>query len=230
MRSAKHLSLLWVVLGLFVGVAVAEQPGASPRINQPYVNPDYSTWVERFESPGREVYDHRDAVVTASGVKPGMAVADVGAGTGLFTELFARAVGSKGKVYAVDVSPEFIRNIELRMKKAGFGNVTGVQSSQEDTKLAPGSVDLVFICDTYHHFEKPRAMLASIRRALRPGGALVIVDFERVEGKSSGWIMHHVRAGKDVVIREVEAAGFQLRESELKALNDNFFLRFARSK
>jgi len=229
MRTARHL--LWLPTSLFLlsGAAQAES-GANPHINQPYADPDYDTWVERFERPGREAYDQRLAILKATGAKAGMAIADVGAGTGLYTELFARAVGERGQVYAVDISPTFIEKIRQRMQKAGLRNVSGLLSTQNETRLPPNSVDLVFICDTYHHFEKPTAMLASIHRALRPGGSLVIVDFQRIEGKSSGWIMGHVRAGKNVVIREVGKAGFELRESELKGLNDNFFLRFVRLK
>ncbi len=86
-------------------------------------------------------------------------------------------------------------------------------------------MDLAFVCDTYHHFEYPRRMLGSIRRALRPGGALVIIDYRRVPGRSSPWVMGHVRAGKETVISEVQAAGFRL-VSEQQFLQENYFLTF----
>jgi SAM-dependent methyltransferase len=200
--------------------------GADPALNRPYQNPDYPQWVERFESPGREVYDRRAAIVAASGVKPGMSVADIGAGTGLFTREFARAVGASGKVYAVDIAAAFVDNTVRTAREQGLNNVVGVVNTQDDTRLPSASIDLAFVCDTYHHLEQPRAMLTSIRRALRPGGALIVIDFEREEGKSSGWVLGHVRAGREQVIREIEAAGFRFVGAE-NILKDNFYLRFA---
>jgi predicted methyltransferase len=90
-------------------------------------------------------------------------------------------------------------------------------------------VDVAFICDAYHHFEDPGAMLASIRGALRPGGTLVVVDFERVPGRSPDWVLKHVRAGKDEFRAEIEAAGFRF-EGEVKLMRENYFLRFTRDR
>lgn len=216
--------LLFTAL-LAVPLAVAESHGADPAINRPYHDPDYAQWVKRFESPGREVYDRREAIVQASGAGPGMKVADIGAGTGLFTMLFARAVGPAGKVVAVDIAENFLNNIQARARAEKLDNVSTKVSNQTETRLAPGSVHLVFLCDTYHHFEQPAAMLDSIHRALKPGGTLVVIDFERIEGKSSNWVLDHVRTGKETVIREIEAAGFKLLADE-PLLRENFFLRF----
>jgi len=203
------------------------QDGASPAINRPYQDPDFAQWVERFERPGREVYDRRDVIVSHSGVKPGMHVADIGAGTGLFTLLFARQVGPSGSVTAVDISSTFIEGIRNRARDVQLANVQGVVSTQNDTRLAANSFDLAFVCDTYHHFEQPQVMLASIHRALKPGGTLVVIDFERIPGHSSDWVLGHVRAGKGQVVREIEAAGFRLLADE-SLLKENFFLRFVR--
>jgi len=201
--------------------------GANPAINRPYQDPEFSQWVERFERPGREVYDRRTAIVAATGVKAGMQVADIGAGTGLFTLLFAQQVGNNGKVYAVDISKTFITHIEQRARETRLNNVTGIVSTQQETRLPPDSVNLAFICDTYHHFEQPQSMLASIHRALKSGGTLVVIDFQRIEGESSNWVLGHVRAGKEQVIREIEAAGFRLVADE-HLLQENYFLRFTK--
>lgn len=229
-RDMRTIRERWVPL-VFLAVLLAPSPayalqqGADPGINQPYANPDFETWVGRFERPGREVYDKRQEIVAATGVDAGMEVADIGAGTGLFTLLFATKVGPDGRVYAVDISRGFVENILRRAREKGLRNVEGVVNSQNSADLAPQSVDLVFISDTYHHFERPQEMLQSIRDALRPGGTLVIIDYRRAEGASSAWVMEHVRAGKDTVIREVEAAGFDLAKDE-DFLQQNFFLRF----
>ena len=218
------LAALLLVAGTF---PVAARDGADPAINRPYLDPDFAQWVERFESPGREVYDRREAIVAASGVKPGMRVADIGAGTGLFTLLFARAVGPTGHVTAVDISPTFVANIQRRAQNEKLGNVSTRVNSQTDTGLPPASIDLAFISDTYHHFEQPRAMLASIHRALRDGGSLIVIDFERVEEESSAWVLGHVRADKKQVIHEIEAAGFRL-VADTSLLKENFYLRFTK--
>lgn len=220
-----------LVLGFLAGLAPtlgaqdAELRAVKPDINAEYATPDFERWRQTFERPGREVYDRRDEILAATGVRPGMAVADVGAGTGLFTLLVGRAVGPGGRVTAVDISPVFIENVLRRAAEAGLHNVLGRVSSQQSTLLAPASVDLVFVCDTYHHFEYPRSMLESIRQALRPGGDLVIIDFRRDATVNAPWILGHVRAGRDQVVREVTEAGFQLVE-DLDLLRESLFLRF----
>jgi len=195
--------------------------------NDKFLKPDLDvpSWVDRFEKPGREVYDKRKQIVAAAKVKKGAAVADVGAGTGLFTLLFAEAVGPQGTVYAVEIAPRFLEYIGKRAKKAGARNVKTVRGTAASVELPPASVDLVFLCDTYHHFEKPQENLASIRKALRPGGEILLVDFKRVPGKTAAWITEHVRAGQEEVTKELEAAGFT-RVEELPLLAENFVLRF----
>lgn len=93
------------------------------------------------------------------------------------------------------------------------------------TKLPANSIDLAFICDTYHHFEYPAPTLASLHRALRKGGEIYLIDFKRIEGESSDWIMKHVRAGEEVFTAEIEAAGFK-RLGGVKLLKDNYIVRF----
>jgi SAM-dependent methyltransferase len=113
-----------------------------------------------------------------------MAVADVGAGTGVFVDFFARDVGRDGRVFAVEIAPKFVDLLRERAAARGFTQVHAVLCTERDVALAPASVDVVFACDTYHHFEYPQATLASIHRALRAGGTLVLVDFERIPGVS----------------------------------------------
>lgn len=216
------------LLLLLVGVPATSMPSAlspDPGINRPYQDPDYELWVERFERPGREIYDQRREILMAVDPQPGMDIADIGAGTGLFTRLFAEAVGPTGSVFAVDIAEAFVRNIERTAVERGLANVVGVVNSQVDAGLPPESVDLVFICDTYHHFEQSLAMLRSLYRALRPGGRLILIDFERVPGRSTPWVLEHVRAGKEVFVAEIEGAGFHL-VGEADILRDNYLIEF----
>jgi ubiquinone/menaquinone biosynthesis C-methylase UbiE len=196
-------------------------------INKPFQAPDVPEWVKRFESESREVYTRREAIVNALGLKPGMAIADVGAGTGLFTRLFADRVGPEGKVYAVDISPGFLKYIADEARKQGRPQVQAVQGTQETTNLPPGSIDVAFLCDTYHHLEHPGRVLATIHRALRPGGRLVVIDFDRREGVSTDFVLKHIRAGKLQFLSEIGAAGFErIASPEAPRLDENFFAVF----
>lgn len=203
----------------------------SSDLNRPFKKKqlDVEQWLKRFERPDREVYHQRERIVSAMHLHPGMRVADIGAGTGFFTLLFARAVGPRGRVYAVDISPGFLDYIQQRARKAGLTNIVTVRGSDRSVNLPKGSVDVAFICDTYHHFEQPQAMLTSIAQALKPGGALFLIEFHRIPGKSSQWILNHVRAGEEVFTREIEAAGFRKVES-YDLLKANYMIRFERNK
>ena len=145
--------------------------------------------------------------------------------TGLFTRMFAAEVGATGQIYAVDIVPKFLEHIQKTCQDAGLRNVKTVLCTPESVALSPNSIDLAFLCDTYHHFEFPQKTMASIYRALRPGGQLVMVEFCRIEGKTPEWLMKHVRAGQEVFVREIESAGFKQVE-ERKFLKENYFLRF----
>lgn len=202
-------------------------PGADPFINRHYQDARYDRWVEIFERPGREVFDQRFRIVHEADIHPGMRIADIGAGTGLFTVLLARAAGPEGRVYAVDTAPSFIAGIEERAAEYRVQNIVPLVNSQSSTDLEPQSIDLAFVCDTYHHFEDPAAMLESIHQSLVPYGRLIIIDFLRRPDLSTPWVMGHVRADREQVIREVESAGFRLI-GEPAFLEHSFFLRFQR--
>jgi len=207
----------------------AVEESVRPGINTYYMDPEWQQWVNQFESPGREVYDRRFDILKASSVSPGMDVADIGAGTGLFTRLFSRQLGADGRVYAVDISRPFVENILRESREQGLKNVAGVVNSPDDAMLDANSIDLAFTVDTYHHFEYPRSMLASIHKALRSAGRLIIIDFVKQPGKSSSWVMGHVRADKRKVIDEVSSAGFVLIDDK-PLLRSNYFLEFRKLK
>ncbi len=221
----------WPVLLLLAACCplFAQEKSVKPGINDAFKEPDVKKYVGIFEGESREIYTHRKAIVAACKLKPGQAVADIGAGTGLFTRLFARAVGPRGKVYAVDIAPRFLAHIEKTCKEEKITNVKTVRCTDTSCELPPGSINVAFVCDTYHHFEYPFRTLASIHKALRPGGRLIVVDFHRIPGKSSKWVLGHVRAGQDVVVKEIVKSGFKLAGEEKKlGLTENYFLHFER--
>ncbi len=232
-RSLKRTAAaLLLTLAPITAAASAEEPavtGAPAELNRRFIDPelDVDTWVERFEGESREVFAARHDVLRATGVRTGDRVADIGAGTGLYTRLFAEAVGKDGWVYAVDIGPNFLLHINRTVSEAGLANVTAVLGRIDSVALPPGSVDLAFLCDTYHHLEAVEPMLASIHRSLARDGRLVVVDFERIPGQSREWVLDHMRAGKDEFRREIEAAGFAfVEEVEIPGFEENFFLEF----
>lgn len=211
--------------------ANAQDQSVKPGINDNFKKPDLKVeeWVERFETESREVFAHRNEIVKATGVKKGDAVADVGAGTGLFTKLFAEQVGEEGKVLAVDISTPFLGNIHQRATAAGLNNIETILCTDRNARIPKESVDIVFICDTYHHFEFPQATMASIHWGLKPGGTLVLIDFHRIEGKSSEWTLNHVRAGQEVFEKEIMEAGFEkIDEPQPDYLKENYLVKFKR--
>jgi ubiquinone/menaquinone biosynthesis C-methylase UbiE len=207
----------------------AQKSKIDPKINEPFRKPDAKEYVKRFEAESRENYAHRQEIVAAIGLEPGMSVADLGAGTGFFSRLIAEKVGPTGKVYAVDIAQPFLDHIAAEAAKQGLKQVVTVLGTQDATNLPAGSVDVVFLSDVYHHLEKPEKTLASIHRALRPRGRLVVVEFDRVEGKSSSFVLSHVRASQAVFRKEIEDAGFVVIPTpNPPKLKENFFLRFER--
>ena len=217
---------VWLCGLLLLGAAgLRAEPNVAPGINAPYENADVRRWRGVLERDGREIWDRRRDILAALNLRPGMKVADVGAGTGFFSLMFAEAVGPGGRVYAVDIAPGFVESIRSRAKALGHRNLVGIVNNAHSVLLPARAVDLVFISDTYHHFEYPRSTLASIHAALKPGGELVVIDFKRIPGVSDPWVLSHVRGGEETVRGEIEAAGFELVERR-DFLRGQFFLRF----
>ena len=221
-----------LALALILAGCANSRPEGLPRgINDAFLDDDLDVdaYIERFEGESRAVYAERNAIVDALALAPGQSVADIGAGTGFFSFLFADAVGREGRVYAVEISRPFLDHLRIESLSRGLTAVEVVEGSARSVALPPSSTDLAFICDVYHHFEYPTDSLTSLHEALRPGGALVLIEFHRVPGESPEWLLEHVRAGQEVFQAEIEAAGFQFEEEILlTGLDDNYFLRFRR--
>ena len=204
----------------------AQETSVKPGINDSFRDPDPKEFVGRFEVESREVFARRKEIVAACQIQPGQTVADIGTGTGLFTRIFSDAVGKEGHVIAVEITQKFLDHIQARSREAGQRNVETLLCKTDSTELRPESVDVAFICDTYHHFEFPLKTMASVHRALKPGGRVVLVDFRRIEGKSSDWVLSHVRAGQEVVEAEIGQSGLQKSYEERELLKENYFVVF----
>jgi ubiquinone/menaquinone biosynthesis C-methylase UbiE len=217
-------------LFLILAITLLAAPAHPQAHNDGYTDPDLDVerMIDRFENESREVFVLREAIVAAAGIRPGDVVADVGAGTGAFLEPLVAAVGGSGHVVAVEISIRFVEHLRQVADEAGHDNVTVVFSSLTSATLPPASVDKIILIDTYHHFDDYASMLASLLGALRPGGVLTVVDFDRHE-EAREWIQGHVRASKETFRGEIEAAGFEFVEQvEIEDMVENFLFNFRR--
>lgn len=187
---------------------------------------DASQWTARFEHEGRAIYDKRYEVLDAMHLKPGMNAADIGAGSGLFSRLMAQRVMPGGTIYAVDIAKNMVDHIAQVAEEEHIPNLKPVLSDPRSPHLAPNSVDLVCIIDSYHHFEFPQDMLREIGKALRSDGSLVLIDFKRIDGVSPDFVLKMVRAGEGTFTDEFQNAGFELVERRDDMFPDNYLLRF----
>ena len=137
-------------------------------------------WLER---PEREQEERPDLVVPALKLKVGDAVADIGAGTGYYTRRLAKAVGTNGTIYAVEIQQEMLDILTNKMAQANIRNVKPVLGSVTDPKLPRASIDLILMVDVYHEFDHPYEMTEAMCRALKPGGRLVFVEFRAEDPK-----------------------------------------------
>ena len=117
------------------------------------------------------------------------------------------------------------------MKTNQLTNVSPVLCSEDSVNLPKNSIDVAFICDTYHHFEYPNSTMHSLFQAIQPGGRLILIDFERIPGTTREWVLGHVRAGKSDFRAEIESVGFVfLKEVNIAGLKENYFLVFSKPK
>ncbi len=220
-------ALLLLVNTTLAQDSLESEKNVKPGINDSWKSDKIGPLIGRLETESREVYIHRAEIAAMVGPVPGMHVADVGSGSGFMAHAFARLVGEEGRVYAVDINENLLVHVAKGAKEKNLDNLKTVTCDEKSVRLEPNSVDLVYICDTYHHFEYPRNTMASIYRALRPNGQLVIVDFHRIPGVSREWILGHVRADQETVTKEIRAAGFELTNiHKMDELKENYVLRF----
>lgn len=184
---------------------------------------DVERWVERFDDPERDAWQKPASVIAFLAPPDGAVVADIGAGTGYFSVRLARAVGETGRVLAVDVERALIEHIAERAAGDGLSNVEAILGEFDDPRLPEGGVDRILIVDTWHHIDDRLSYLERLSRALRPGGAVVVVDFREGDlpvGPPPGHKLSesHVRG-------EFDKAGWTLVESS-DALEYQYMLKF----
>jgi ubiquinone/menaquinone biosynthesis C-methylase UbiE len=166
---------------------------------------DGAGWLDR---PEREAEEAPDQALDALGIRAGMVVADVGAGTGYMSLRMARRVGPTGKVYANDLQPEMLLKLHAKSQREKLSNVETVQGTESDPKLPPNTMDLVLLVDVYHEFSQPQAMLDKIRESLKPDGRLVLLEYRKEDPKVPIRPEHKMSVAE--VKTEVEAEGYKL--------------------
>lgn len=221
---AATLALLLIACGRKADSEIAE-PVPAPAYGEEEENPE--VFLDSMEVGSRELYAAREAVVAASKVRQGSRIADIGAGTGLYTLLFAQAIGPDGIVYAVDIEPRFLKLINQRAADLDVGNVVSVLGRDRDITVPHHSVDVVFIADTYHYFTDRAAIMATIWDALAPGGRLIVLDYHLNKDNADTSKLDHVRFGKAGVISEIESFGFRLvEEPAVEGLSEFYMVVF----
>jgi SAM-dependent methyltransferase len=190
------------------GLTAQQRPGVHPisgRRFAPVMGYQGADWLERGE---RDEEEAPDAALDALKIPKGASVADIGAGSGYITERLAARVGPAGRVFANDVQPQMLAILSRRLAAKLITNVTLVQGTVDDPKLAPASVDLELMVDVYHELSQPQAMLHHLREALKPGGRLVLLEYRKEDPTIPIKPEHKMSVAEAKL--EVEAEGFTL--------------------
>ena len=185
---------------------------------------DPKSYIGVLEDPKRDEYQKPHEVLTALNIKPGEVIADIGAGSGYFTFRLAHFVGDKGKIYAVDISPDMIRHINRRIRETKSTNVIALLADPDDPLLPDASVNRFFFSESWHHIENQIKYLALIKKMLKPGGQVVMIDFHKKDLPVGPPLQ--MKIAREDLIKQLEANGFRLTK-EHTFLPYQYFLVFA---
>jgi predicted methyltransferase len=188
---------------------------------------DVDYWKSVFDDPARDAWQKPREVIAALGLRPGMSVADLGAGTGYFTHHLAPAVAPGGTVFAVETEPNLVTYLRARAERDAQPNVIPVLASFDNPRLPPAAVDLVLVVDTFHHIDQRLAYFQRLAGVLRPGGRIAIVDW-RIDQLPVGPPPDH-KIAREQVLAEMQAAGYRLVDERPKLLPYHYFLVFQAS-
>src|SRR5882762_4547984 len=201
----KRLSVVVVLLLQFQCITARSQSAVTRQSEHRKTSTPYTGDLSIFDSPGRDERLQINRVMDILGIAPGKNVADIGAGSGWFTVRAAKRVGDTGTVYAVDINPEAIRYINSRIRKENLRNVKPILG-KPDNPLLPATVNAVLLLKTYHEVAEPIELLRNLRPSLAAGARVGVID------RSGNGENHGV--ARDIVIREANAAGYQLLEQD----------------
>jgi ubiquinone/menaquinone biosynthesis C-methylase UbiE len=208
------------VFSLAVVPAAAQAPKNQHDMHRLHGDP--AAYIAALEDPKRDAYQKPREVLEALDVKAGEVIADIGAGSGYFSLRFAHHVGPAGRVYAVDVSPDMIRHLHTRVRDAGLMNVSPILAPPDDP-LLPQPVDRAVFVDVWHHVEDQPGYLAKLKRLLKPGGQVVMIDFHKRELPVGPPLA--MKIAREDLIKQMQANGFEVA-AEHTFLPYQYFLVF----
>ena len=177
----------------------------SGRVFAPVMGVGGAGWLER---PERESEEAPSKALAALDLKPGMTVADIGAGSGYYSSRMAKLVGPTGRVYATDIQPGMIELLNRRIKSEGLTNVTTVLGAMDDPRLPLKAIDLAIMVDVYHEVQEPQIFLQRLKETFKPGGRLVLLEFRKEDPQVPILEVHKMSVAE--VKQETEAEGFVL--------------------
>src|SRR5262245_32752178 len=220
-RNSAVIPLVFCLLTLQAPPSTSAQPG-----HQHDSMPNVMEYLDRLERPERDQDQKPAQVVEALVLKPGMSVADLGAGSGYFTRRFVEAVTETGKVYVIDIEPQALKYVEDSLEHLHRPYTAEfILARTDNPKIPTESVDLIFICNTYHHLDDRPTYFRNIRSALKPIGRIAIVDFYHDERSGDlGFSKRHL-VPRDKVLEEMTEAGYKLTK-EHTFLPKQYFLEF----
>jgi arsenite methyltransferase len=215
------IALFLLVLGPLLFAQDAPKRKTPEEINRMHQDP--KAYIAMLENPQRDAEQKPDEVIAALNLKKGEVIADIGAGSGYFSVRFAPKLGDSGRVYAVDIDPDMILYMNRRIRNMQLKNVVTVLSAPDDPLLTDASVNRFFICNTWHHVENRPAYIALMRKMLKPGGQIIIVDYQKKQLPVGP--PPEMKTAREEVISEMEANGFKL-SNEHTFLPYQYFLIF----
>jgi len=185
---------------------------------------DVQHWVEVFDDPARDAWQKPAEVVQALRIRPGMRIADLGAGTGYFIRYLSAAVAENGTVFAIEVEPNLLVHLRQRAETERTRNVVPMLASADNPRLPGGMIDCVLIVDTLHHIDDRVDYLRRLRHALRRDGRVAVIDFKKDAAVTVGPPLEH-RLDREQVVAEFRRAGYQLVDAP-QMLPYQYFLIF----
>lgn len=184
---------------------------------------DSKAYIAMLEDPKRDAYQKPHEVIMALNLKEVEVIADIGAGAGYFAFRFAHHVGDSGRVYAVDINPDMILHMNRGIRDMNLKNIVTILAAPDDPLLPDASVDRFFICETWHHIENQAHYLALMKKMLKPGGQVVMIDFQKKQLPIGPPVEMKISRGD--LVRQMESNGFRLA-AEHTFLPYQYFLVF----
>jgi ubiquinone/menaquinone biosynthesis C-methylase UbiE len=203
-------------------VGSAQEPAPRDPSAMHRLHSDPKAYIALLEDPKRDEYQKPHEVLMALSLKEGETIADIGSGAGYFALRFARHVGDSGRVYAVDVNPDMVVHLNRRIRDIGLKNVSTVLAAPDDPLLQDQSIDRFFVCNTWHHIDKQEHYLSLMRRMLKPGGQVSMIDYHKKDLPVGPPVQ--MKISREDLIRQMDANGFHLAREHTFLLYQYFLV------